>query len=261
MKKNIFFAVIIVLMLALSSCQYKGSPPTIHKSTLGESPHGYADSTDDGNKKPVPSPTVIKLEKDDDYKSAYLEEINTLIKKHGKHVQSSPDSLVKGVQFARLIDFENDKVPEMVVLCDLKVAIYSFTDSKVAKIYEANLGPEFGHTDVSTRFAITNYDNAFYVITYNSPSEWTTESITACTILNNKPMIKKLYAETDPNNEDSLPTPDYLVKFKIDEADVSKEDYLSLRKSLFANKENIDACWGNEPATLSNLDNFIKSLK
>ncbi|MGL4773771.1 MAG: hypothetical protein ACRC2K_09425 [Clostridium sp.] len=192
------------------------------------------------------------------YKTLYKQELDNLIKKYGKFVKEKPEDLVKGVKYAQLVDFDKDKVPEMIVIHDMKVLLYTIKDNKAVCIYEKEIGSRYGQTDVSYRLGINTSGEKVSLINYGSKKEWSEERISIVTVENGKVVIKELYAKAKENND--MPSRENLVSYYIDNKATTQSEYNKIYYSTVENALNIDACWNEEPATKSNLETFLSTL-
>lgn len=217
------------------------------------------ESTEVGNIQNEEKQVEEKKEEVVDYKAVYKDEISSLINKFGKYEDPGNGLPIKGVKYGELIDFDKDKVPEMVVLHDMKVLLYKIKDGKAECIYEEKLGSRFGQTDVSYTLGINTKSERPSLIVYHSTSEWKEENISIVTVENNKVVTKELYART--NKDLNMPDRKELEEFFVNNESKTADEYNSIYNSIVKEDKEIDACWNQEPATKNQLEKFLASLQ
>ena len=196
------------------------------------------------------------------YMDAFKADIEDVIATYGRYVTTEWAG-VKGLKYGELIDFEDDGVPELVLIHDWIVEIYRFDGEKSTKIYELKAGASFRQTDVECKVGINTTLAEPCVITYQSPSTWTTEVLHIFTVKNGKPNIQIMYAGGAIFQE-SVP----FSVYKIDDINVSEEAYVSLKNKIFNGAKEIEACWGFDFVSSGNyvhgsdeeLDLFLKQF-
>ena len=192
------------------------------------------------------------------YKALYKEEVNSLIDKYGKF-ETGPAGMIKGIKYGQLIDFDKDEIPEMIILHDMQVMLYTIKDGEVKCIYEGIIGERYGQSDVSYTLRVNDNSENPGLIVYNSEKTWEEERITIVTVENGEAKTKELYAKTESGND--IPIRDNLIEFFIDNQNVTKDEYNNIYNSIVKEAKSIDACWNYESATSSELETFINSLQ
>ena len=193
-----------------------------------------------------------------DYKALYKEEVNSLIDKYGRF-ETESTGMIKGIKYGQLIDFDKDEIPEMIILHDMQVMLYTIKDGEVKCIYDGVIGERYGQSDVSYTFRVNDNSENPSLTVYNSEKTWEEEKITIVTVENGEAKTKELYAKTESGN--NIPIRDNLIEFFIDNQNVTKDEYNNIYNSIVKEAKNIDACWNYESATLSELEAFINSLQ
>ena len=195
------------------------------------------------------------------YKDLYNEEINSLIDKYGRF-ETESTGMIKGIKYGQLIDFDKDEIPEMIILHDRQVVLYTIKDGEVKCIYEGVIGARYGQTDVSYSFMVNDDSENPSLIVPHSEKEWIEEKITIVTVEDGEAKIKELYAKVDELALDAnMFLRETLIEFFIDNQNVTKDEYNNIYNSIVKEAKNIDACWNYESATSSELEAFINSLK
>ena len=243
-----------LILAAVSGCAKRsaGTSPAV-----SEEPTASAAVSASVSESPQATPAVTTV-KADSYKQAYLSQLNALIDQYGKFTRTDDGYPYDGVIYAALVDFEKDNVPEMVVVCGRKVYVYRYDASASKEIYVGQIGPTFGHTDVSYIISINGSADTPYLVTYNTTNEWSEETLTAFSLTNGKTSSTTLDAKCDGNNE--YPDESFFTSFSIDGKTVSKSDYYALHDKIMVGADDIDVCWGTDPATEDTLNDFIAQL-
>ena len=196
-----------------------------------------------------------------DYKALYKEEVNSLIDKYGRF-ETESTGMIKGIKYGQLIDFDKDEIPEMIILHDMQVMLYTIKDGEVKCIYEGVIGERYGQSDVSYTFRVNDNSENPSLTVYNSEKTWEEEKITIVTVEDGEAKIKELYAKVDELALDAnMFLRETLIEFFIDNQNVTKDEYNNIYNSIVKEAKNIDACWNYESATSSELETFINSLQ
>lgn len=195
-----------------------------------------------------------------DYKALYKEEVDKLIGEFGKYENPASGGIVKGVKYGELIDFNNDEVPEMIILHDKQVLLYTIEDDKLKCVYEGTVGSRYAQSDVSYNFGINDKGEEVYIVINDSEATWTEEVISIVTMKDKEVVIKKLNAKTAPDND--RPIRENLISFYIDDKEVSKEEYDKIYDSIVNNCKTIDVAVDNSPEkAVAELERFLQSLQ
>lgn len=202
------------------------------------------------NKEEQKSDVQNKLKQEEEkglnYKALYKSELNNL-----------NENSIKGFRYGELIDFDMDNIPEMIMLYDMKVALYTIKNGKVEACYEKKLGSRYGQGDVSYRIGINTKDQKVSIINYDAKNSWQEELIDIVTLEKGNVEIKKLYAKAKKDND--TPIRENLVEFYIDNKPVTLDTYNSIYNSTVKEAKQIDA-WGNGEAENKELFNKFISL-
>ena len=194
-----------------------------------------------------------------DYKAIYKEEVEQLISKYGKFKDPGNSLTITGVKYGELLDFDNSGIPEMIIVHDRKVLLYTIKDGIATCIYEGEAGSRYGQTDLAYTIGINTSNEKPYLIVYHSTKEWTDENISLITLEKGNIITKELAAKTDGNND--IPNRESLVSFYIDGKSVTDQEYNKVYDSIVKDAKEIDVCWNNNSATDSDLENFLNSLQ
>lgn len=199
-----------------------------------------------------------------EYGAAYAKDIINIIEKYGKFENGGE----KGLRYGVYVDFERDMVPELVLLHDMCVEVYRYSEGASSLIYTAKLGCRYGQTDVSYTFGLNDTAEVPYIITYHSENEWTEENIKIFTLNNGIPRVNNLFAKTTGIDEGIE-----IIYSSIDGVYVSGKQYLAERSkfdtglvSVYASyweerySENLYKSWDFIWATPAELDTFLRQL-
>ena len=202
----------------------------------------------------------VNMEKDGlNVKGIYKNEINKLINKYGKFYSEQQWYPISGLKYAELIKFDEDEIPEMLVIHDMKVLLYTIKDGKVILVYEDDIGGRYSQSDVAYTIGINTYSEKTSLIVYKTEQCWQEESIKIVSLEQGVPIFKRLYAKTKPNNE--LPNRENLISFSIDDEVTTEDEYYKVYDNIVKPARSIDVCWDLEPASKANLEAFIQALK
>lgn len=194
-----------------------------------------------------------------DYKKLYKDEIDKLIAEFGQFDASEVGYPVKGVKYGELIDFDNDKIPEMLVAHDQKVLIYKVKDGEAKCIYEEKAESKYRQTDIARDININLEDGKVSLVIYKTQRPAHEEVINVVTIENNEVKIKKLYGKIKGDSDN--PLGEKLQEFYIDDKSVSSEEYNKVHDEFIKNSKSIDLVGENDISGKANLEEFINSLK
>lgn len=182
------------------------------------------------------------------YKDLYKKEVNNLI-----------ETPIKSFRYGELIDFDKDNIPEMIMLYDMKVVLYTIKNGKVEAVYEKRLGSKYGQSDVSYRLGINTKDEKISIINYDSKNTWQEELIEIITLEKGNVAIKKLYAKAKKDND--IPVRNNLVEFFIDGEPTTLDKYNSIYNSTVEQAKQIDALGNGESENEQLLNSFLSSLE
>ncbi|NLT64191.1 MAG: hypothetical protein GXY01_06960 [Clostridiales bacterium] len=242
-KRAPFFALIMIFAL-LSGC-----------GSIGGTGEKNADQTEKEN---TETAYDDKTEEETDYKELYLDKVTEFVGKYGEYDIDPDTQAVNGVKYGELIDFENDGVPEMLLICNRTAYIFGCVGSDIVELLNTPIGTAFGCTDVSYFLNISEVDGKTYIIADNTTAGWSEDNWTAFTVEDGAVTKKQFFAKTDGNND--YPDIEFLNSFYIDGSEVSSEEYLSQRSLLRENARSIDAVWADYSATHDELNSFKDSI-
>lgn len=173
------------------------------------------------------------------WQKVYLDTLNDLSAQYGRYVLPEEEHLpVTGLKFARLLDFNNDGVRELVVLIDRTVQLYTCREEQAVLLYEGEAGAYLGQGDVGYVFHLNTQGDTSCLILYHSQSEWTEEAITIVHLSGEGSVVTtELYAsiaEGEPGRE-------YLSGFSINGEAVSAEVYNAVRTAALDESVTVEA--------------------
>lgn len=199
------------------------------------------------------------------YMEAYRQNIQNVIAEYGKYQDNTPGAPVKGLKYGKLVDFEKDDTPELVLLHDMTVKVYRFDGNSSYLVYDQPLGCRFGQTDVSYTFAINETAPIPCLITYQTRNEWWSEELHIFTVQNGSANTKMLLADAYVPGKESDGPCDAFHTYKINGANVSKKEYFDAYNDAQDGKKEIDACYGDSThldvqANEDQLDAFLSDF-
>lgn len=198
-------------------------------------------------------------ESTDAYRAVYRKIVADMIAQYGEFCADPDTQAINGLKYGELIDFENDGVPELLLLCDRMAYLYRYDGAGAMQLLCEPVGIAFGCTDVSYYVHISEAVGKTYLILDHSTDGWTEDDWTAYTVEGGALRKVNYFARTDGDND--YPDTEFLVNFKIDGNRVSAEDYLAERELLRTNARTIDAIWDFETARYEELLDFEASLE
>ena len=193
------------------------------------------------------------------YRSVYSQIVADMSAQYGEYYADPDTGAITGLKYGELIDFENDGVPELLLLCDLTAYLYRYEDGVATQLLCEPVGAAFGCTDVSYYIQISEALGKTYLILDHSTDGWAEDDWTAYTLEAGTLHKVNYFARTDGNND--YPDTAFLVNCKIDGNRASAEDYLTERELLRRNARTIDAIWDFETASYEELLRFKSSLE
>lgn len=189
---------------------------------------------------------------------AYEEIVAQMIDQYGEFGTDPDTGGISGLKYGELIDFENDGVPEMLLLCDRELYLYGYDGSAAYTLLDVPVGSSFGQTDVSYEFRISNTDGSTYLIVDDTTDEWAQDKWGAYTVRQGGVYEIQFLAWTDGNND--TPEIEYLTDCTINGETVTQQYYLDARSTLRDNARMIDAIWDYDSATYEDLMAFEQAL-
>lgn len=161
------------------------------------------------------------------YKTIYKSQLDSMIDQYGA-----------GVTGGKLIDMDNDGTPEMIVIHDMTVCIYTIRDEKASSLYEGTAGLRYGQTDASYEVLINESCTPTVLVLFNATDEWVDENITAVSIFDGEATTEELKAAT--NGENDTPAREELETFSINGSDVTSTEYNTEYERLTVGADVID---------------------
>lgn len=217
----------------------------------------------DSSKEPpkVHQPTQISISELTNYKKIYKEEVDRLISEFGKFDDSESGTAIKGLKYGSLVDFDNDKIPEMIVSYNQRVLLYKIIDNKAVCLYDEPVETTYKKMDLSRIILVNSTTETPSLIVSKTTKPTMEERIQIITLNDGKVVIDNLYGKIADGIDPPMPSESKLVQFYWNDKEISEEEYNKLH-STFINKDNyIELCWDIEPATKSSLEDFIISLQ
>ena len=242
-KRILQFTALLCVFALLTGCgaALKFYPPSLEKGQT------------------APDSTHSPGKGDTAYRAVYSEIVADMIAQFGKFYADPDTQMITGLKYGELIDFENDGVPELLLLCDQTAYLYRYDGAGAAQLLCEPVGIAFGCTDVSYYIHVSEAVGKTYLILDHSTDGWTEDDWTAYTVEGGALRTVNYFARTDGYND--YPDTAFLVNCKIDGNLVSAEDYLTERELLRKNARTIDAIWDFETARYEELLQFEASLK
>lgn len=196
----------------------------------------------------------------EDWRGAYLAQLNDLCDRYGRFVQDrDPAGAVTGVKYAKLLDFDGDGTRELVVLVEDQVCLYTCRDGRAELLYQGQVGGRFGQTDVSYTFGLNVAADTPCLILYHTENEWTQEAITLVTVSDGAAVTTELLAQADGQGD--LPTRDTLTDFRIDGQPVTRQEYEARRSAALDGALELDRDWAVDPVTAPHLEAVFAALE
>lgn len=217
---------------------------------------GHGGSENQQSEKVSPPPTG---EDPSAYLAVYRQIVADMIDQYGEFCADPDTQVITGLKYGELIDFENDGVPELLLLCDQTAYLYRYDGAGAAQLLCEPVGISFGCTDVSYYIHVSEAVGKTYLIVDHSTDGWTEDDWTAYTVEAGALRTVNYFARTDGYND--YPDTEFLVNCKIDGNRVSAEDYLTERDLLRKGSRTIDAIWDFETARYEELQQFEASLE
>lgn len=193
------------------------------------------------------------------YRAVYSQIVSDMISQYGEFCADPDTQMITGLKYGELIDFENDDIPELLLLCDQTAYLYRYDGKGAAQLLCEPVGIAFGCTDVSYYIHISETLGKTYLILDHSTEGWTEDDWTTYTVEAGELRKVNYFARTDGYND--YPGTEFLVNCKIDGNRVPAEDYLTERELLRKNARTIDAIWDFETASYEELLQFEASLE
>ncbi|MBR1779811.1 MAG: YARHG domain-containing protein [Oscillospiraceae bacterium] len=183
----------------------------------------------------------------DTWRDAYNAVMKELILREDLYMQPGEGLPISGVCYGQLADFDFDGTPELVVCYNRHVELYTFDAGTARLLWDGDVGPQYGQTDVGAYFALNTVDPCLVV--FDSANEWTQEAMTVVSCTGDGVTTTELLAETDGKND--APTREALTAFRIDGRSVTAAEYAAVRDSALDSAQFSDADWGGLPGTVT----------
>ena len=246
MKKVLAIFLVLAMALAFGACRDKQQEEPTEATTTEE-------------------PTT---EKEVDYHAAYKAEVENLINQYGQFQDG--DSLGTGVKYGCLEDMDADGTPEMIIIHDMKVVIYTCDkEGNVSSIYEGSVGYRFGQGDTSYQVIINTSASKPVVVVNISQNETSEEAFEAVTVTNGVAGVDTYRATTEMD----IPDRELLDTFTINGSDVDQSEYEAGYSSFMDGATIVDPYNNDEgmanyfdgqtyvAATPAQFEEFLASLK
>lgn len=162
-----------------------------------------------------------------DYQIAYKEKLDSMIDEYGGDLTGG-----------KLTDMDDDGVPEMLVIHNMKAELFAFRDGQVEQIYEGTAGLKYGQTDTSYEILLNESISPSVLMLFNAKDEWVDENISVVTVSGGEASVKSLQASTNGDND--TPAREELQNFSIDGNAVSAEEYENEYNRLITGADSIN---------------------
>ena len=191
---------------------------------------------------------------------AYRDVLEKVISEHKRFVISDDGVGIVGLKYGNLVDFENDGIPEMVLLYGQTVEVYRFDGKNAALFKRFEIGLHWLQSDVSPEFLINCTAETPYLINWHCSHSWVAKEYTVWTIRNGQGVSDEYFA--GPAEDVALDDNDFPVKefsvFRINGASVTAEEFRDKEAEFFDRATTIHALFSINPvAAKAELDNFL----
>lgn len=263
MKRILSFLLAAILACSvLTGCSHSKDPdtslpppPPMPTSTAEST--AFPETPDDQPNEPTPPEAPRTMP---EWQVAYINLLNQLIREHGRSsIDATSHMATPGIRAARLLDFNEDGVRELVVVLDRTVQLYTASGKEAKLLYKGEIGIRLGQSDVSYSFLLNSHSTPITLLLPHSSDEWNEEAITLIS-LDEKGSVKQreLLARSSLHND--IPTLDNMNEFYIDGSLVEKEEYMALRDSVTEGALEIMPDFGDYPATSDEVSALIQTL-
>ncbi len=215
----------------------------------------------------APATTEATTEEAIDYHIAYKKQVQNLIDEYGKFADG--ETLGTGVKYGTLKDMDGNGTPEMIIIHDMQVVIYTCDkEGNVESIYETGIGYRFGQGDTSYQVVFNDGGEKPLILVNKSENETSEEAFEVVTVNKGVAGVDTYRATTEMD----IPDRELLDTFTINGTTVEQGEYEANYNSFMSGATIVDPYNNDEgmadyydgqtyiAATPTEFEEFLASL-